>query len=111
MGSYIIVSYRNFLILIAFFVCTIAIIYYINLIPKNDSNSQMAYAHQTSTYGNFTLEYGWAEEPVLIDEINNIVVGVTTDLENNSSPVRNALSEMDIKVKYGGITKDLAFVP
>ncbi|MGH9984352.1 MAG: hypothetical protein ACRD8W_10400 [Nitrososphaeraceae archaeon] len=71
----------------------------------------MAFAHQTSKYGNYTLEYGWLEEPVLIDEINNIVVGVTTDSENSSSPVRNALAEMDIKVKYGGITKDLAFVP
>ncbi|MGH9964651.1 MAG: hypothetical protein ACRD5E_07480 [Nitrososphaeraceae archaeon] len=111
MGSYDRLSYVNFLILMAFFVCSIATTYYINLILQNNSNPQMAFAHQTSKYGNYTLEYGWIEEPVLIDEINDIVVGVTTDSENSSSPVRNALAEMDIKVKYGGITKDLAFVP
>jgi hypothetical protein len=111
MGSYDRVPYIDFLILIALFVCSIATTHYINLILQNNSNPQMAFAHQTSKYGNYTLEYGWSEEPVLIDEINDIVVGVTTDSENRSSPVRNALSEMDIKVKYGGITKDLAFVP
>ena len=71
----------------------------------------MVSAHQTSKYGNFTLEYGWTDEPVLIDEINNIVIGVTTDLENSSSPVRNALADMNIMVKYGGVTKSLDFVP
>jgi hypothetical protein len=32
-------------------------------------------------------------------------------LENSSSPVRNALADMNIMVKYGGVTKSLDFVP
>ncbi|MGH9954031.1 MAG: hypothetical protein ACRD5J_20640, partial [Nitrososphaeraceae archaeon] len=112
MAAYREVSHKGILSFLALFVFIITIVYHINQILQNNSNFLMAYAHQTSKYGNFTLEYGWAEEPVLIDEINNVVVGVTTDSENNSSfPVRNALTDMEIKVKYGGLTKDLDFVP
>ena len=48
----------------------------------------------------------------MVDEINDIVVGVTKkyNLGNSSAiPVRNALADMNILVKYGGVTKSLDF--
>jgi hypothetical protein len=75
---------------------------------------QTTLAHVSNNYGNITVEVGWDQEPPLVDEMNNIVVGVTraSDTGNGSStPVRNALSDMDITVGYGGVTKDLDFVP
>ena len=77
-------------------------------------SSQNVFAHVTSEYGNITLETGWDQEPPLVDEINHIVVGVTReseDEEGTSTPVRNALADMNIMIKYGGVTKSLDFVP
>jgi uncharacterized protein YoxC len=71
-------------------------------------------AHVSTEYGNITVQAGWDQEPPLVGEINDIVVGVTrvSDLGNNSViPVRNALADMNIMVKYGGVTKSLDFVP
>jgi hypothetical protein len=78
------------------------------------NNSFTALAHISTEYGNITVQAGWDQEPPLVDEINDIVVGVTreSDLGNNSAvPVRNALADMNIMVKYGGVTKSLDFVP
>ena len=75
---------------------------------------QKALAHVSNEYGNITVQAGWDQEPPLVDEINNIVVGVTreSNLGNSSTmPVRNALADMNIMVKYGGATKSLDFVP
>ena len=71
-------------------------------------------AHVSTQYGNISLESGWNEEPTLVDEINLIVVGVTReseDEEGSSTPVRNALADMNIMIKHGGITESLDFVP
>jgi hypothetical protein len=79
-----------------------------------DISFQEVLAHVSNEYGNITIQAGWAEEPPLVDEINDIVVGVTraSDLENSSAiPVRNALADMNIMVKYGGVTKSFDFVP
>jgi hypothetical protein len=78
------------------------------------SSSFTALAHVSTKYGNITVQAGWDQEPPLVDEINDIVVGVTreSDLGNSSAiPVRNALADMNIMVKYGGVTKSLDFVP
>jgi hypothetical protein len=67
------------------------------------------YAHISKTLGNFTVEVGWSSEPPLVGEINNAIVQVNKGTESNSTPVRNALSEMYVLVKYGGVTKTLDF--
>jgi hypothetical protein len=75
---------------------------------------QKVLAHVSNGYGNITIQAGWDQEPPLVDEINDIVVGVTraSDLGNSSTvPVRNALADMNIMVKYGGVTRSLDFVP
>jgi hypothetical protein len=79
-----------------------------------NSPFQKVSAHVLNEYGNITIQAGWDQEPPLVDEINDIIVGVTreSDLGNNSTmPVRNALSDMNIMAKYGGVTKSLDFVP
>jgi hypothetical protein len=69
------------------------------------------YAHISKTLGNFTVEVGWSNEPPLVGEINNAIIQVNKGTESNSTPVRNALSEMYVLVKYGGVTKTLDFKP
>jgi hypothetical protein len=68
-------------------------------------------AHISKTYGNFTLEVGWMNEPPLVGEINNAIIQVNESAGSNSTAVRNALSNINIMVKYGGVTKPLDFVP
>jgi hypothetical protein len=75
------------------------------------STSVPVYAHISKTLGNFTVEVGWSNEPPLVGEINNAIVQVNKGTESNSTPVRNALAEMYILVKYGGVTKTLDFKP
>lgn len=77
---------------------------------------QKVLAHISNQYGNTTIQAGWDQEPPLVDKINDVVVGVTreSDLGNGSDsaiPVRNALTDMNIMVVYGGVTKSLDFVP
>ncbi len=82
------------------------------VVVSSHDNFQNVFAHVLNEYGNITLEAGWDQEPPLVDEINHIVVGVTRDLANGSStPVRNAMADMNVMIKYGGVTKSLDFVP
>src|SRR5215208_1345741 len=69
------------------------------------------YAHISETFGNFTVDVGWSNEPPLLGEINNAIVQVNKGTENSYTPVRNALAGMYILVKYGGVTKTLDFEP
>src|SRR5918995_7123240 len=97
-----------FIIIVLFSLLTISIVL--------NSPFQKVLAHISSQYGNTTIQAGWDQEPPLVDKINDVVVGVTreSDLGNGSDraiPVRNALTDMNIMVKYGGVTKSLDFVP
>lgn len=69
------------------------------------------YAHVSKTFGNFTVEVGWSDEPPLVGEINNAMVQVNEGTESSYTPVRNALAGIYILVKYGGVTKTLDFEP
>lgn len=78
----------------------------------------VSFGHVTNQFGNITVETGWSIEPPLVDEMNNIIINVNRQDEqaNDTSqstliPVRNALSQMNVEVKHGGITKQLNFVP
>jgi hypothetical protein len=76
------------------------------------SNAKTAYAHTTKKFGNIQVEVGWSNEPTLVGQLNNVIVQVNQTSEKNSqTPVINALGNMDVAVKYGGITKPLDFVP
>jgi hypothetical protein len=55
---------------------------------------------------------GWTEEPPLVGQLNSAIIVVEkVDTGGISTPVSNALSQLDIKEKYGGITKLIEFVP
>ena len=71
-----------------------------------------ANAHITKQFGNISLEVGWTEEPPLVGQLNSAIIVVEKVVTGgNSTPVSNALSQLDIKEKYGGITKPIEFVP
>jgi hypothetical protein len=108
--------HRSISLFIILFVYLMTVIVAKNYIFDNGLNSpfQKVLAHVSNEYGNITIQAGWDLEPPLVDEINDIVVSVTreSDLGNSSAiPVRNALADMNIMVKYGGLTKSLDFVP
>ena len=108
--------HRPISLFIMLFVYLMTVIAAKNYVFDNVLNSpfQTALAHISNKYGNITVQAGWDQEPPLVDEINDIVVGVTreSDLVNGGAiPVRNALADMSIIVKYGGVTKSLDFVP
>jgi hypothetical protein len=95
-----------------FIIISLMIIAVLLLITVFASSTQVpVYAHISKTFGNFTVEVGWSNEPSLVGEINNAIVQVNKGTESNSTPVRNALAEMYILVKYGGVTKTLDFKP
>jgi hypothetical protein len=76
------------------------------------SSIKSAYAHITKKYGNLSVEVGWSNEPALVGELNNAIVQVNqTNGKNTQTPVINALANMNILAKYGGVTKPLDFVP
>ncbi|HSF50268.1 MAG TPA: hypothetical protein VLA74_05850, partial [Nitrososphaeraceae archaeon] len=68
---------------------------------------QSIYAHKEIKVGNYTIEAGWEEEPPLLNLLNKIVVYVF----ENDSAVRNALKDLSISINYGGLSKELTFVP
>jgi hypothetical protein len=75
-------------------------------------NVNIVYAHITKQFGNIKIEIGWSDDPPLAGELNNVIVDVNkTTSGGNSTPVINALADMNIVGKYGGLTKPLDFVP
>src|SRR5919198_5532590 len=95
---------------VAFLPLTLLIL--IALLTLSFSNSKIAYAHITKKFGNLLIEVGWSNEPSLVGELNNVIVQVNqTSSKNSQTPVINALGNMDIEVKYGGVTKPLDFAP
>jgi hypothetical protein len=70
------------------------------------------HAHITKQFGNISVEVGWTEEPPLVGQLNSALIVVEKAVTGgNSTPVNNALSQLDIKEKYGGISKPIEFVP
>jgi hypothetical protein len=73
---------------------------------------QSAYAHVSRQFGNLTVEVGWKEEPPLVGELNNAIIQVDKVVTGgNSTHVRNALADIEVTAKYGGVTKPIDFEP
>jgi hypothetical protein len=71
-----------------------------------------AYAHITKQIGNIKVEVGWSDEPPLTGQVNNIIVAVNKTLAGGrESAIINALADLDIKERYGSITKSVDFIP
>lgn len=70
-----------------------------------------ASAHISRTFGDYTIQVGWDDEPVYTGLSNMVFVAVKKGSEDNMQPVINALKDVQIMIKYGTVTKELDFVP
>lgn len=70
-----------------------------------------ANAHLTKKFGNLSVTVGWSNEPALVGELNNAIVQVNQTSGKTTTGVINALANMNILAKYGGVTKSIDFVP
>ncbi len=70
-----------------------------------------AEAHITKVFGNYLVEVGWDNEPVYTGLVNAAQVTVKKGSGDTAQPVINALKDLQISVKYGGVTKPLDFLP
>ena len=70
-----------------------------------------ASAHIIKKFGNIQLQVGWSNEPPLTGLLNNAIVDVNQTSGKTQTPIINALVDMNILVKYGGVTKPLDFLP
>jgi hypothetical protein len=80
------------------------------LLPHNVLINQ-ASAHITKKFGSIQLQVGWSDEPPLTGLLNNVIVDVNQTSGKTQTPIINALANMNILVKYGGVTKSLDFLP
>ena len=76
-----------------------------NIIVKEAS------AHIIKKFGDIQVQVGWSNEPPLTGQINNVIIDVNQTSGKTQTPVINALANMNILVKYGGVTKALDFLP
>lgn len=70
-----------------------------------------AEAHITKVFGNYLIQVGWDNEPVYAGLVNAVQVTIKKGSGDSAKPVINALKDMQISVKYGGVTKPLDFLP
>jgi len=70
-------------------------------------NPAVVSAHQTVQIGNLTLEVGWVNEPPMVDLLNQVWLSVSEE----DNPVRNALKDVSTSITYGGLAKELRFLP
>jgi hypothetical protein len=72
---------------------------------------QPAWAHQNVTVGDYTVEYGWINEPAVVGQPNAVVINITPkDAETGSNPDVD-VSGLTITAVYGGQTKALVLQP
>ena len=70
-------------------------------------NVQSAFAHEGITIGDYDLEIGWLNEPPITDQMNGIIVNVTT---GDEEPVED-VSNLTVSVMYAGQSKALILQP
>jgi hypothetical protein len=74
----------------------------------------IASAHQTTTDAGYDIEYGWVNEPVIINQPNAVVINITkhsTTTDTTATPVDVDVSGLVISASYGGQIKTLKLQP
>jgi hypothetical protein len=71
-------------------------------------NFQLAFAHESITIGDYTVEVGWLSEPPIVGQQNGIVVNVSKT--SDAQPVED-VSSLTVTVSYGGQEKALTLQP
>ena len=69
---------------------------------------QTAFAHESITVGDYTVEVGWLSEPPIVGQQNAIVVNVSTT--SDGQPIED-VSSLTVTVSYGGQEKALTLQP
>ncbi len=97
-------SIRAFPVLIICFLAVLVLLSYNVLITQ-------ASAHITKKFGSIQVQVGWNDEPPLTGLLNNVIVDVNQTSGKTQTPIINALANLNILVKYGGVTTSLEFLP
>jgi hypothetical protein len=75
----------------------------------------VASAHQTVTDQGYDIEYGWVNEPVIINQPNAVVINITkhsdTTTNTETTPADVDVSGLVISASYGGQIKTLMLQP
>jgi hypothetical protein len=75
----------------------------------------VASAHQTVTDAGYDIEYGWVNEPVIINQPNAVVINITkhsdTTTDTTATPADVDVSGLVISASYGGQVKTLKLQP
>lgn len=76
----------------------------------------LASAHQTTHDAGYDIEYGWVNEPVIINQPNAVVINITksvtaTTTTTDTTPANVDVSGLVIQASYGGQSKTLALQP
>ena len=69
---------------------------------------QTAFAHESITVGDYTLEVGWLSEPPVVGQHNAILVQVSRT--SDEQPVED-ISSLTLMISYGGQEKSLTLEP
>mgnify|MGYP001259449322 FL=1 len=84
---------------------------------------QVALAHESVTAGDYTLEYGWLNEPVIVGQPNALILFFSGGEEHaegsktgesdshEAAGLEVDVSGLTVEVRYGGETKSLALQP
>jgi hypothetical protein len=78
----------------------------------------VALAHQTTTDAGYDIEYGWVNEPVIVNEPNAVVINITKHVDASSTTTSTTATPADVDVSglvisasYGGQVKTLKLQP
>jgi hypothetical protein len=68
-----------------------------------------ASAHSEILIGDIKIVAGWATEPPLVNQLNNVVLEITHN--STGKPINNAVGALQAEVKKGAASKPLDFSP
>ncbi|MGB9169442.1 MAG: hypothetical protein WCB31_10995 [Nitrososphaeraceae archaeon] len=68
---------------------------------------QTSFAHKDVQVGNITITAGWDAEPPLLNNLNSLLLM----FHENDTPIRNAMKDITVNVLFGGVTKEVNFLP
>jgi hypothetical protein len=69
----------------------------------------VAWAHQSITVGDYTVEYGWVNEPAVAGQPNAVVINISP--KDAAAGTEVDVSGLKIQVAFGGQTKVLTLQP
>ena len=70
-------------------------------------NLQTSFAHKDVHIGNITITAGWDVEPPLLNNLDSLLLM----FHDNDTPIRNAMKDLTVNVQFGGVTKEVNFLP